>query len=106
MGFVGFDNKIEIWGISGDFRAILNQRKKRKLKFIKLFDVTWLISGLSFIGAILNAKKNRLGFCVWILSGILYIRLDLQRGWYGHCFFTILNCAISIWGIHNWKTKE
>lgn len=67
--------------------------------------VTDILSALSITGAVLNVKKMRSGFAIWILTNGAWVLISVQRGNYSEAVMWATYLALSVWGLFDWRTK-
>ncbi len=63
----------------------------------------WIAAVLSISGAILNAKKNRWGFILWIIGNVGWIIADIIYGMYEQIVVWLFLTATSIYGFREWS---
>jgi nicotinamide riboside transporter PnuC len=64
---------------------------------------TWLLTGLSLIGVILNIRKLRACFYIWLFTNAAWMIVDFHKGLPAQgCLFAIY-VILAIWGIVAWK---
>ena len=68
-------------------------------------NLTWIIVGLSLLGAILNARAKLVGFYVWIVANILWVAFDIYIGAYSQAALFVVYTLISAYGIYSWKRQ-
>jgi len=68
--------------------------------------VTWIISGISIIGAILNSKKDIRGFYFWIVANVAWVIIDFMKGIPAQSILFIIYTGITIFGIYQWKKEK
>ena len=69
-------------------------------------DLMWLVTALSLSGNVLNIKKKRSGFVVWVIANLLWLTYDIYSGLYSRASLEIVQTAFCVWGIIEWKNKE
>ena len=69
-------------------------------------DPMWLVTALSLYGNVLNIKKKRSGFVVWVIANVLWLTYDIITGLYSRATLDIVQTAFCVWGIIEWKNKE
>lgn len=69
-------------------------------------DLMWLVTALSLYGNVLNVKKKRSGFVVWVIANALWLIYDIWTGLYSRAALDIVQTAFCVWGIVEWKDKE
>lgn len=67
--------------------------------------VFWICSAISIIGAILNARKNKWGFIVWIIGNVGWIIADIHYGMFEQIPVWIVFSAISAYGFYLWSRE-
>lgn len=68
--------------------------------------IGWLLSALSIIGAILNAKMIKWGFVFWIVANIGWAGFNWITDTYEQIPIWIVFTIISSWGFWKWHTDE
>lgn len=71
-----------------------------------LDNLMWIVSSLSILGAVLNAKLNIKGFYVWVIANLLWVAYDIYLGAYAQAALFCVYTGISIWGIKKWREKK
>ena len=71
-----------------------------------MVDFMWLVTILSLYGNVLNVKKNKFGFIVWIGANLAWLAYDIWSGLYSRVALDIVQTAFCVWGIIEWKDKE
>lgn len=69
-------------------------------------DLMWLVTILSLYGNVLNVKKKRSGFVVWVIANVLWLIYDIWTGLYSRAALDTVQTAFCVWGIIEWKDKE
>jgi len=68
--------------------------------------VEWVATFLSIIGAILNARRLKCGFYLWLAANGMWLTFSLRRGLYGASLMWFVYSCICVWGIICWTKKE
>ena len=68
--------------------------------------MTWVITLISILGAILNAQKKIVGFWVWMLANTLWIVVDLQAGLPAQAALFAVYNGICIYGLLQWRKDK
>jgi len=58
---------------------------------------------LSIWGVILNVKKDRRGFAVWMFTNFIWAVIDFQYGLYAQTVLFIVYFFLALWGWLSWK---
>ena len=64
---------------------------------------TWILTGLSILGVILNIKKKRICFWIWAFTNAAWMVVDLLMGIYSQAALFAIYFILAIWGILEWK---
>ena len=65
----------------------------------------WLVTAMAFAGAILNLKKQRSCFLIWMMSNIVFVIHNiLIREWPQAALFTAF-FGLAIWGWFSWSRE-
>jgi len=65
--------------------------------------IEWFISLLSIVGAILNMKKIKEGFLLWIIANLCWIGVDIYYEMWGQIPIWIAFTVISLLGYRAWS---
>lgn len=68
--------------------------------------IMWIISGISLLGTILNANRNRLGFYAWLVTNAFWTIVDFKNGIYAQSALFFAYFILAIVGLVQWKKKE
>lgn len=63
----------------------------------------WIVTMISLIGSVLNARKSKWCFYIWILANTLWLIYDVYIGLYSRAALDIMQTIICISGIIYWK---
>ena len=63
---------------------------------------TWVLTILSVTGVVLNIKKNRLCFVVWLVANAGWIVVNLRHGIYAQAGLFVVYSVLSAWGWVVW----
>ncbi len=66
----------------------------------------WILAGASLIGVILNIKKNRLCFVIWIGTNFTWTIVDFYKGIPAQGVLFLVYGCLAVWGILAWKKNE
>jgi len=67
--------------------------------------MTWALTGLSLLGVVLNIKKKRICFVVWIVTNLAWCVVDFRAGLPAQgCLFGVY-CILAVWGWFKWGAK-
>lgn len=67
--------------------------------------ISWLMTGVTIIGTILNAYQKKVGFVFWLVSNIFWIGVNIHAELYAQTAIYIFNSIMCVVGIRQWKTK-
>ena len=63
----------------------------------------WIATGLSIVGALLNAYQNIEGFYVWCIANVIWVLLGFKKKMWGLVVTFIIFSIINILGILHWR---
>jgi hypothetical protein len=66
-------------------------------------DLMWIITGLSVIGTVLNIKKKRICFYIWLCTNSTWCIYDFVIGSFAQSALFLVYVGLAIWGIISWK---
>lgn len=73
---------------------------------IDMITIGWLISCISIIGAVMNAKKIKWGFVLWTIANVLWIVFNVYTQTYSQIPIWIVFSIICVWGFITWSKEE
>lgn len=65
--------------------------------------MTWILTALSIAGVILNVKRDRRGFLLWMITNIAWVIVDFCHGLYAQAFLFVVYFFLALWGWLAWK---
>ena len=63
----------------------------------------WVLTFLSIVGVVLNIKKDRRGFALWMFTNGCWAYIDYQKGLEAQAFLFLVYFFLSFWGWLQWK---
>ena len=69
-------------------------------------ELSWLFTGLSILGAVLNAFGKIAGFYVWVIANLCWISFDIYQHLYSQILMFVVYTVTSIIGIVVWRRKK
>lgn len=67
---------------------------------------TWVLAVLAVVGVILNIKKKRICFVIWLFTNSAWCIVDAVRGIPAQSALFALYTVLAIWGIHEWRKEK
>ena len=67
---------------------------------------TALLTILALAGVVLNIKKNKACFYIWLFTNASWSVVDFYKGIPAQGFLFTIYTALAVWGILEWKEKE
>jgi len=67
--------------------------------------VTWSLTGLSILGAVLNVRKKRICFAIYTAANLGWVIVDIYYHIYAQAALFIVFTGLSIWGWLEWGRK-
>ncbi len=68
--------------------------------------LTWSLTALSIVGAVLNIKKKRSGFAVYTIANVGWVIVDIYHGIYAQAALFVIFTVLSSWGWIEWGRKK
>lgn len=68
--------------------------------------ITWVITVISIIGAVLNAQKKISGFYFWIVANTAWVAIDVYSGVYAQAALFLFYFAVCVYGLYSWRKAE
>ena len=68
--------------------------------------VSWITTALCLTGTVLNVKKNKLCFILWLIGNILWLIIDIRNGLISRAILDIVQGALALWGIIEWRNTN
>ncbi len=65
----------------------------------------WVVTFFSIVGTILNIKKRKECFVIWLITSSAWCVYDLYIKAYAQSFLFFIYICLAIWGIIEWKKK-
>jgi len=72
----------------------------------EVMNLTWVLTALSLVGVVLNVRKDRRCFGIWIFTNAGWGIYDAVIGAYAQASLFGIYFLLSIWGIYEWKRVE
>jgi len=69
-------------------------------------DVMWVVTGLAIIGVILNIKKRRQCFYVWVVTNTAWMIYDYSIGAMAQSALFAVYVVLALWGIYEWRAGK
>lgn len=69
-------------------------------------DWTWVLTGASLVGVVLNIQQDRRCFAIWICTNAGWGIYDAVIGAYAQASLFGIYFLLSIWGIYKWTCKK
>jgi len=73
---------------------------------LQLEILTWILTGLSITGVILNAQMKISGFYFWVFANIGWIYVGCRTEMYAQVALFTFYTGCSIYGIYMWRKKR
>ena len=68
--------------------------------------LSWTMSGIAFIGTLMNAERNKWGFVCWLISNLYMSIRFYVIGEYAQCVLFIAYTLLAVKGLITWTKKE
>jgi len=67
---------------------------------------TWLLTALNLVGTVLNVKKVKYCFYIWLLANAFWLAYDVYVGLYSRAVLDAVHFGLAAWGIIAWKNNK
>lgn len=68
--------------------------------------VSWITTALCLIGTVLNVKKNKWCFVLWLMGNILWLIIDIKNELISRAILDIVQGILALWGIIEWRNTN
>lgn len=63
---------------------------------------TWIVTAVCLLGTVLNVKKRRVCFVLWMVGNIAWMVFDLRARIYSRAILDAVQLAFAAWGYVEW----
>ena len=67
---------------------------------------TWAVTAICLAGTVLNVKRSRWCFVLWIAGNIAWMIYDVRSGLYSRAVLDLVQLGFAVWGLIEWTKKE
>lgn len=67
---------------------------------------TWVATVIALTGTVLNCKKKKFCFVVWVFTNSMWLAWDLYNGTISRAFLDLVQLLLSIYGIYEWNKDD
>ena len=68
--------------------------------------ISWITTAICLTGTVLNVKKIKLCFWLWLIGNILWLIIDINNGLWSRAILDIVQGALALWGIIEWRKEN
>ena len=68
--------------------------------------ISWITTIMCLTGTVLNVKKIKLCFWLWLGGNILWLCIDIYNGLWSRAVLDIVQGILALWGIIEWKKEN
>lgn len=68
--------------------------------------ISWITTAICLTGTVLNVKKIKLCFWLWLAGNILWLIIDISNGLWSRAILDIVQGVLALWGIIEWRIKN
>ena len=73
---------------------------------MSLSNLMWAVTATSLFATILNIKKKRACFFIWLVTNSLWFLYDFHIGAYAQSALFFCYVCLAVWGMLEWKQKK
>ena len=66
----------------------------------------WLNTFVAIAGTYLNAKQNRIGFIIWMITNAFFVAYNLMIGSYAQATLFFVYFGLALYGWINWGKER
>jgi nicotinamide riboside transporter PnuC len=93
------------WKTCGSLSPIYWQNDVRNPReMFEVFKILTMV--LSLVGVILNIKKKRVCFVIWLFTNASWCIVDAIHGIWTQSFLMLVYTGLAVWGIIEWRKNE
>lgn len=71
-----------------------------------LANLMWLVTLASIVGTVLNIKKKRVCFVIWLITNSLWCAYDFYIGSFAQGGLFLVYVGLAIYGIIEWRKSN
>ena len=68
--------------------------------------LSWVTSGASIVGVVLNIKHYHQCFIIWAFTNFTWMIIDFKMGLPAQGTLFAIYFILALWGIYSWRRKE
>ena len=68
-------------------------------------NLMWIVTFASIVGTVLNIRKMRACFVIWLVTNSLWMVYDIWIHNYPQAALFAVYVALAVWGIYSWRRK-
>ena len=68
-------------------------------------NLMWIVTFASIVGTMLNIRKMRACFFIWLVTNSLWMIYDIWINNYPQAALFAVYVALAVWGIYSWRRK-
>lgn len=68
--------------------------------------ISWITTAMCLTGTILNVKKIKFCFWLWLIGNILWLIIDIKNGLWSRAILDIVQGVLALWGIIEWRKEN
>jgi hypothetical protein len=72
---------------------------------MNISNLMWMVTLVSMIGVVMNIKKRKESFIIWMFTNFIWAVYDLSIKAYAQSFLFFVYFILAIWGIYEWRKK-
>ena len=68
--------------------------------------ISWITTVFCLTGTVLNVKKIKACFILWLIGNILWLCIDIYNGLWSRAVLDTVQGLLALWGIIEWKENK
>ncbi len=63
----------------------------------------WLVATASLVGVVLNIRRSRASFAIWIPTNVTWCAIDVAAGLHAQAALMAVYAGLAVWGYVAWR---
>jgi nicotinamide mononucleotide transporter len=66
----------------------------------------WILAAASLFATVLNVKRRRECYAIWIVTNASWVAVDVAHGIYPQAALQAVYCGLAVWGLIEWTRHK
>lgn len=68
--------------------------------------LAWIVTAICLAGTVLNVKKLRWCFHLWVIGNLLWLAIDMHNQLYSRALLDFVQLILAAWGLIEWTEER